>query len=369
MLTARTSPGGALLNNKIYALGGQDTFGNYLNTTEEYDPSDTSNGYDQNGDPMGKWVSKANFSVTRGYFGTAAINGQVYLIGGTSGNLVSGNFSNAVEAFDPVANSWTIKAALPEARGGLDAVAVGNLIYAIGGNTGGVTMNNLVEAYDPNTNTWISKPTLIFTRDYLFGATVLNGSIYVIGGDGGLPCAGGVQNLMEMYTPTSLTAVSNPSQILLNWYPVAGAQSYTIERAGNSGGGYAVIAGNLNATTFTDAGLTWGSSEYYLVYAVANGTEFAVSNEAWAPVGLMAPTNLILEWDTDHYHLSWNGVSNATGYNFKYSATSGGPYNSGTPQVQTDVDFNDSPAMSYVVISATNANGESPNSVEIHVTH
>jgi N-acetylneuraminic acid mutarotase len=362
MPTARNNPAVAVANNKIYVIGGSSN-GNPLSVTEEYDPTDTTNGYDSNGNPMGKWATKASFSTVRFSPAAATVNGKIYLVGGHFNNVMN----NAVEEFDPVTNSWAFKTALPTARADLGAVAVGNRIYVIGGRSNSETYTNIVEEYDPVADSWATKPTIINQRDY-FGITELNGSIYIIGGMGGLVCWDSILNSMEKYTPTPLTAISDSSIITLSWYTVGGAQSYTVKRADGPGGVYTAVINNLTTVSFTDTGLITGKPYYYMVYAVRDGVEIAVSNEAWALLGLAAPTNLTAVWEVDHYHFSWGGISKATGYYFKRSFTMGGPYTAGYQEANfTDYDLSTGGVTMYVVVSATNADGESPNSKELMV--
>jgi hypothetical protein len=239
---------------------------------------------------------------------------------------------------------------------------VNNKIYAIGGVSGSPLS---VEEYDPGTNSWVTKPTIINTRR-IFGATVLHDSIYIIGGAGGLVCWDSILNSMERYTPTPLTAISNTSQITLSWYTVGGAQSYTVKRASDPGGTFTVLASNLTGTTYTDSGLIMSKPYYYMVYAVKDGVEIVVSNEAWALLGLMTPANLTVVWDIDHFRLSWSGVSKATGYNVKRSFTPGGPY-VGSNQTYTISDYYPPIVCRYWVVSATNADGESPYTQELEL--
>jgi hypothetical protein len=86
------------------------------------------------------------------------------------------------------------------------------------------------------------------------------------------------------------TAVSN-SQINLNWTDNSGAESeFLISRAGVSGGPYAEIATvSANATSYSDTGLTFGSTYYYRIQAVNDETASAYSNEASATTAIIAP--------------------------------------------------------------------------------
>ncbi|MBA3569685.1 MAG: fibronectin type III domain-containing protein, partial [Pyrinomonadaceae bacterium] len=62
------------------------------------------------------------------------------------------------------------------------------------------------------------------------------------------------------------------AQVSLSWASSAGATSYNIKRATTSGGPYATIATGITATSYTDTGLTNGTTYFYVVSAVnANG--------------------------------------------------------------------------------------------------
>jgi len=66
--------------------------------------------------------------------------------------------------------------------------------------------------------------------------------------------------------PTGLNATVGNSSVTLTWLASGGATSYTVKRALVSGGPYASV-GTTSATTWTDSGLTNGTSYYYVVSA------------------------------------------------------------------------------------------------------
>ena len=70
-------------------------------------------------------------------------------------------------------NSWTTKASMPEARGGVKAAVVNGKIYAIA--------SDVNYEYDPATDTWETKEPMPTNRSQL-NANVVNGKIYLIGG-------------------------------------------------------------------------------------------------------------------------------------------------------------------------------------------
>lgn len=89
--------------------------------------------------------------------------------------------------------------------------------------------------------------------------------------------------------PTNLVAGAGNAQITLTWTPVSGQPEYNVYRATTAGGqGTTPVATDLLEPTWTNTGLTNGTTYYYKVAAV-NGTAVStMSNEASAkPFSLM----------------------------------------------------------------------------------
>jgi len=86
--------------------------------------------------------------------------------------------------------------------------------------------------------------------------------------------------------PTSLSATAGSGQVALNWTAGQGAASYNIYRAATAGGeGATPIQTGVTATSYTDSGLTNGTTYYYKVTAVNPLGESGASNEAFATPG------------------------------------------------------------------------------------
>jgi N-acetylneuraminic acid mutarotase len=128
------------------------------------------------------WVSKASMQVARSGLGVAVVNGKIYAIGG----YAEGGFLGTNEEYDPATDTWTYKKPMPTPRERFGIAVYQNKIYCIGGSiAGGYFSNDSItgvnEVYDPTTDTWETKTPLPTPRREV-GANVVNGKIYLIGG-------------------------------------------------------------------------------------------------------------------------------------------------------------------------------------------
>ena len=74
----------------------------------------------------GSWRTAAPLPSSRTEVTGAELEGKIYVIGGFGGG-------DLVEAYDPTANRWERRAALPHGVHHASAVAVGGHLYVIGG--------------------------------------------------------------------------------------------------------------------------------------------------------------------------------------------------------------------------------------------
>ena len=290
-----------VINGKIYAIGGSND-NKPLSSAEVYDPTTNS------------WTRLTPMSEKRKNFQTEVINGKIYAIGGNNGNE---NISSA-EVYDPTAKRWTSLSGLSAPRGEFQTKVIDGKIYAIGGYV------SIPEVYDQTTNSWTRLAPMVAQR-YLFQKEVIDGKLYVIGGvsnnkwlkttevydpttnawttlapmvaerrffqteviDGKIYAIGGNNSSLEVYTinnslENQLSATGGNSKVDLTWDAVDKATSYTIKRSTTAGGPYTTIATGVTETTYTDTNVTNGTTYYYVVTAIVNGSESWSSNEASA---------------------------------------------------------------------------------------
>ena len=167
--TARSDLGVAVVNGRIYAIGGRPDY----DTNEEYDPAADT------------WATKAPMPTARYKFGIAVYNNKIYCIGGQSSNRsinARPEQTGAIEVYDPATNTWETMVPMPNPRSQFQASVVDGKIYLMGGRTGGqYSTVSLNEVYDPNTGSWTTKTPMIYPV-VSYSSAVVGKRIYVFGG-------------------------------------------------------------------------------------------------------------------------------------------------------------------------------------------
>jgi fibronectin type 3 domain-containing protein len=174
--------------------------------------------------------------------------------------------------------------------------------------------------------------------------------------------------------PTGLTATAGNAQVMLAWTASAGATSYNVKRSTTSGSGYQTVS-SPTTTSFTNGGLTNGTTYYYVVTAVNSSGESGASAQASAtpaaaPQPPAAPTGLTATAGNAQVSLTWTASAGATGYHVKRSTTSGTGYTQiAAPSVANFLDMTVTNGTAYFyVVSALNTAGESANSSQATAT-
>jgi len=196
MPTPRSEVAGAIVDGKVYVIGGFVMRDNVAipgksDIVEVYDIKNKT------------WSAAASLPQKMDHVGAAEYDGKLYVIGGSFGS--ENNRSNKLYVFDPVSNKWTQGKPMPTARSALTAAFIDGILYAIGGQDFTGVPVNTSEAYDPKTDTWTSKAPMPTPRHHLTSA-VVDGKLYVIGGRTGYSNSSSHYvnlNTNEMYDPVS----------------------------------------------------------------------------------------------------------------------------------------------------------------------
>jgi hypothetical protein len=195
MPTAVLQASGVAMGGKFYVIDGYDSAGTWPSAHPQvYDPIANS------------WSFKAADPVPRAEVAAGVINNKIYVAEGWI-NSDSNNPTSALEIYDPATDSWTAGAPSLVARGWSATAVIGGKIYITGGTTywqnpGIATL----EIYDPNINTWSTGAPIPVAPKGAVGAA-LNGKFYIVGGGaGGNPFLATAN--VYIYDPTSNTWTS-----------------------------------------------------------------------------------------------------------------------------------------------------------------
>lgn len=138
------------------------------------------------------WKSAAPIPLGMTHANVAAVNGNIYVLGGLTGNDQDPvwSYTTACFIYDPSTDVWATLPPMPDAQGrGASAVGVHEwIVYLAGGmksnylTPGGLQDSvDIVTSYDTRTGEWRALPSLPGKRDHVGGA-VVGSAFYVIGG-------------------------------------------------------------------------------------------------------------------------------------------------------------------------------------------
>ena len=181
---------------------------------------------------------------------------------------------------------------------------------------------------------------------------------------------GGVGTVPPAATGLTASTVST-SQINLSWAASTGTTSYNVLRSTTRGGPYTSIATALS-TSYSNTGLTAGTTYYYVVQAVNLAGASGDSSQASATTIAAAPTGLTASAASmSQINLSWAASTGTTSYNVLRSTTSGGPY-AQVASGATATSYSDTGLTAlttyYYVVQAADAGGASANSSQASAT-
>jgi len=167
MPTARQEVAVAELNGRVFVIGGFGASSEAVPTVEVFDPA------------TDRWETRAPLPAPTHHAAAAVIDGRLFVVGGYSGGRVSWTPLRTVYEYDETRNSWSTRAPLRLARGGLAVATVGGRLHAVGGS--GDSASAAHEVYEPTPDRWTDAPPMPTARDHL-AAVAFQGKLWAIGG-------------------------------------------------------------------------------------------------------------------------------------------------------------------------------------------
>lgn len=271
--TERYVPVATAVGGKLYLIGGRREREGYteVQTVEAFDPATNT------------WTTKAPMPTARDEVALAVMDGIIYAVGGHSNRS---GWLATVEAYDPATDTWTTRAPMPTPRAGLVVGVANGTLLAVGGYSypselaTRPTVFATVEAYDPVANTWSVRTPMPTARWYPAVGTI-GGTLYVAGGSG--PNEGVALAVVDAYDPSTNAWTSRGSVPIAGvWssFGVVGDRLYVI--GGVSDGD---VLGSVKA--YDPVTNSWGTGPSLpkgiaasavvdgVMYAVVNGYTFA----------------------------------------------------------------------------------------------
>jgi N-acetylneuraminic acid mutarotase len=185
MNQARHSLGVAVVDGKIYAIGGMVPTVGAIGTNEMYDPK------------TGRWTAETSMPTPRYSFAIAAYGGKIYCMGGVLAEHTEGN-DTVCEVYDPQTHSWKTGTPLPVGISLASANVIGDEIYVVLGYPN----RTLTQVYNPATDTWTTRsPMPVFQNG---ACTVCGDKLYAFGGYYNTSFEGASYHMVtQIYDPTS----------------------------------------------------------------------------------------------------------------------------------------------------------------------
>ncbi|HLH26239.1 MAG TPA: kelch repeat-containing protein [Chloroflexota bacterium] len=195
--------GAATIDGKIYLVGG------FRNPFGQREPVDAVWAYDPATD---RWTARAPLPTPRGALGVAAIGDRLYAVGGEhrrppdaprpTGSPLAYEPLADLTVYDPAADRWDTLTPMRVRRDHLAIGSIGGRLYVASGRDRPVYDLPFLEEYDPASDTWTTRARMPTGRSGGYGA-VLNGQLYVFGGEGNPASPLGVYDQVEGYNPAT----------------------------------------------------------------------------------------------------------------------------------------------------------------------
>jgi len=126
-----------------------------------------------------RWSRLPSMGSRREHVGEAVLDGKLYVLGGRAPESQA---VDTAERFDPRGGAWEKLPPMPVPSGGLAAVAFEDAVVTVsGGNDGAETVTGAVQEFNPASGEWRLLPELRTAR-HGHGATIAEDEVWVFGG-------------------------------------------------------------------------------------------------------------------------------------------------------------------------------------------
>lgn len=141
------------------------------------------------------WEPVAGLAVPRDDFVSAVVDGEIWVMGGMTGDR--GNRLDSIEVYDPEADTWTTsEITMPRGLASFEGAAIGDDIYVFGGLDADTKPTAFSAVLETDTGRWRDLPPLPTAR-YAHTVTEHEGRIYVVGGES----VAGVVPTVDVFDP------------------------------------------------------------------------------------------------------------------------------------------------------------------------
>jgi N-acetylneuraminic acid mutarotase len=219
----------AAVNDQLYLLGGRGK-----RPVEAFDPD------------TGQWETRATPPLSMHHFQAVPLNGKIYVVGAFNGGYPGEDPISHVYIYHPKSDKWTRGAKIPEhrRRGSAGAVAHNGKIYVVGGIQDGHRKGQVrwFDVFDPQTGEWQTLPNAPRCRDH-FQAVIIDNKLYAAGGRRTAQATGQTFNL-------TIPEVDVYDFETKQWKPLPPRSDLPTERAGTTSvavGQHLIVIGGESA--------------------------------------------------------------------------------------------------------------------------
>lgn len=208
MPTPRGALAAVAVENKIYVIGGAKVpagreLADGLNAGGPVEVLGTMEVFDTE---KNSWTTLKPMPLARNHHDVAFLDGKLYVVGGTIGSCFPGGWSSNVsmnEVYDIGSDAWFTAAPMTSARSGVAAAAMDGKIFVVGGTGWADDLTGIFranEAYDPKTNSWADVAGMPTPR-HNFAKGVVDGKLYAVSGMTRAAAMFSIVAVNEVFTP------------------------------------------------------------------------------------------------------------------------------------------------------------------------